>query len=93
MILVAISLVVLIGFAALAIDIGYFYHTKNQLQGAADAAALAGAIRLDTSSTPTSIAPRQEAWKLAWKTEQPVRLFILITNSSTNCDSPPTSGL
>lgn len=46
LVLVAISLVVILGFAALAIDLGYFYHTKNQLQGAADAAALAGAAAL-----------------------------------------------
>jgi len=32
LVLVAISLIVILGLAALAIDIGYFYHTKNQLQ-------------------------------------------------------------
>lgn len=47
LVLVALSLVVIIGFAALAIDVAYFYHTKHQLQGAADAAALAGAADLD----------------------------------------------
>jgi Flp pilus assembly protein TadG len=93
LVLVAISLVVLLGFAALAIDVGYFYHTKNQLQGAADAAALAGAIMLDTASTPTSIAPRQEAWKFACKNSAAGQAVYLVTNSSTNCDSPPTSGL
>jgi len=54
LVLVALSLVVLLGFAALAIDVGYFYHTKNQLQGAADASALAGAAALvgnDTTQT------------------------------------------
>jgi hypothetical protein len=42
-ILVAIFLPVLIGFAALAIDVGYMYTTKNELQNIADASALAGA--------------------------------------------------
>jgi Flp pilus assembly protein TadG len=40
-VIVAIVLAVLIGFAALAIDIGYLYATKNELQNIADAGALA----------------------------------------------------
>ena len=43
LVFVAICLVVLIGFAALAVDIGYMYATRNELQNVADAAALAGA--------------------------------------------------
>jgi len=39
----AISLVMLLGFAALAIDIGNLLVARNELQNAADAAALAGA--------------------------------------------------
>lgn len=45
-IIVAILLPVLIGFAALAVDVGYMYATRNELQNAADAAALAGATQL-----------------------------------------------
>lgn len=45
-IVVAVVLVMLIGFLALAIDIGYLYATKNELQNTADAAALAGAGEL-----------------------------------------------
>ena len=41
--LVAISLVVLGGFAAFGIDLGYMYSKQAQLQSAADAGALAGA--------------------------------------------------
>lgn len=55
-IIVAIMLFfVLIGIMALAIDVGYFYSTKNELQNIADAAALAGAGKLGniyTSMTP-----------------------------------------
>lgn len=44
---VAIMVVfVIIGMMALAIDVGYFHSTKNELQNIADAAALAGAGKL-----------------------------------------------
>ena len=38
----AISVTLLIGFAALAVDLGYVYVVRDQLQAAADAAAMAG---------------------------------------------------
>jgi Flp pilus assembly protein TadG len=44
--LAAIGLLSLLGFAALAIDVGYLFVVRNELQNAADAAALAGAGRL-----------------------------------------------
>ena len=43
LVLVVFLLVVFIGIAALAIDIGFLSTTKNELQNVADAAALAGA--------------------------------------------------
>jgi len=42
-ILFALSLFVLIGIGALAIDIGFLHTTRSELQNVADAAALAGA--------------------------------------------------
>jgi Flp pilus assembly protein TadG len=42
-IIVALSLLVLIGFGALAVDLGYVMMVKNEVQNAADAGALAGA--------------------------------------------------
>jgi len=45
-IVVAILIVVLLGFVALAVDIGYVMVARNELQNAADAAALAGARRM-----------------------------------------------
>lgn len=45
-VLIAIMLVMLIGFAALAVDIGYLYATRNELQNVADAAALAATRKL-----------------------------------------------
>jgi Flp pilus assembly protein TadG len=43
---VAILIVVFLGMTALAVDIGYLMVSRNELQNAADAAALAGARRL-----------------------------------------------
>lgn len=43
LVLVAILLIVFVGMAALAIDIGHLYLVRNELQNAADAGALAGA--------------------------------------------------
>ena len=41
--IVALALVALLGISAFAIDVGYAYYAKRQLQSATDAAALAGA--------------------------------------------------
>lgn len=50
LVLVAVSMIVILGLAALVIDLGYLYLTKNQLHVAADGAALAGAAQIvDTS--------------------------------------------
>ena len=48
-------LIVLVGMAALVIDVGSWYHAQRKLQTAADAAALAGAQHLPTqqSTAPT----------------------------------------
>lgn len=43
--------VMMIGFAAVAVDVGHLYFVRNELQNAADAAALAGANCLN--KTPT----------------------------------------
>lgn len=46
-IIVALSLVVLIGMLGLVLDLGHLYVTKTELQNAADAAALSGAKELN----------------------------------------------
>jgi hypothetical protein len=48
-VLVAICIVVLIGFAAIAVDLAYLYIVKGELQNAADSGALAGAQVLYTT--------------------------------------------
>ena len=45
LVLFALALVVLIGMAALGIDVGYMYSVRHDLQRCADAGALAGASR------------------------------------------------
>ena len=45
-VITAISIFVLVGIAALAIDVGYLYATRAETQNAADAASLAGAREL-----------------------------------------------
>jgi hypothetical protein len=47
-VIIAICLVMLVGFVALAIDVGHLYVARNELQNAADSGALAGAYNLFT---------------------------------------------
>ena len=49
-IIVSLLSMVLVGFAALAVDGGHLYWTRTQLQGAADAAALAGVVAIPTNT-------------------------------------------
>lgn len=55
----AIMIFSLIGFAALAIDIGHLYATRNELQNVADAAALAGAGYLGSVYKDLSFAEQE----------------------------------
>ncbi len=48
LVFVALTLVVLIGVMGLAIDIGYLRYMKRQIQTAADAGAIAGALELSS---------------------------------------------
>jgi len=45
---VALAMFVLLGFAALGVDVGFMYVTRNQLQRCADSGALAGASAFTT---------------------------------------------
>lgn len=45
-IIVAVLLMVFLGFAVLTVDLGHWYNVRRQLQSAADAAALAGCVDL-----------------------------------------------
>lgn len=92
---IAILLVALFAFVGLAIDIGYMYVTKTQLQNAADSAALAGAAKLTGEDDTSSAAfiqtdARREAWKFACNNKATLQNVFIQTNSSLNCTSPPS---
>ena len=53
---VALALVALLGVSAFAIDVGFAYYAKRQLQSATDAAALAGAQDLPNATTAVATA-------------------------------------
>lgn len=80
---VAIVIFVLIIFVVLAVDIGYMYVAKAQLQNAADAAALAGAGRLDNPSDFTQPVARSEA-KILGELNTVVPAGTLVTISNNN---------
>ena len=62
LVVVALLMVVLIGFMGLGIDLGYLRYMKRRLQQAADAAAIAGAQELSQcGSTPSCTALRAAA--------------------------------
>jgi len=59
---VAIMLVVLLGFVALAIDVGMIYAERRHMQNAADAGALAGARELCISGNKTQAEARAQEY-------------------------------
>ena len=54
--IMTLVLIALLGIGAFAIDVGYAYYAKRQLQSATDAAALAGAQDLPTATTAKATA-------------------------------------
>jgi Flp pilus assembly protein TadG len=64
-VIVAICMIVLLGSAAVAVDLGYTYLQKRRLQAAVDFALLAGAQKLPNSSSATSDA--QSFLNANWK--------------------------
>src|SRR6266702_6087104 len=76
-----IALVVLLGMAAVAIDMGYMYVNKANLQTAADSGALAGAGRLNKQPLANLTGARNGAKKFA-DTNFGLTLDTNITNDS-----------
>jgi hypothetical protein len=60
LIMFVLAATVLLGFTAMAIDIGLFYEDRRHLQNAADAAALAGVSELPTD--PSAAVSRAVEW-------------------------------
>ena len=55
-VLMVLMMVVLLGFAALVVDVGYAYYAHRSLQASADAAALAGSQELPNAANAVAIA-------------------------------------
>ena len=65
-IMVALTLFLMIGFAALAVDLSHLFVAKNELQNAADAGALAGARLLyDSNGQAINVNANQIAYDAA----------------------------
>jgi Flp pilus assembly protein TadG len=81
-IMVAIAIVVIFGFAVVAIDMSLIQLAKTQLQNAADAAALAGALVL-ANSNGDQTAATAEAIRIAGLNEavQDIHRPVVITDS------------
>jgi Flp pilus assembly protein TadG len=76
---VALFLVVLLGFAALAIDVARAFVVRNELQNAADAAALAGASALSGALTVSS---SSGPWNTADAAAQTTAKSVVVLNSA-----------
>ena len=72
-IMMAVSLTMLIGFAALAVDVGYVMLTKNELQNIADATALGGARWLGDRYSRMTYAQQQAYDAILGKSYQSFR--------------------
>jgi hypothetical protein len=60
--MVAVSLIALLGIAALAVDIGYLYHAQNELQVSTNAAATAGALDLSNNLSASQAVTDANLW-------------------------------
>jgi Flp pilus assembly protein TadG len=76
MVVVALSLVAIMGFAALVVDLGMLFTARSQAQGAADAAALAGASAfVDPVLPPTAFADEARQRAQNWNTDHGNRIL------------------
>jgi Flp pilus assembly protein TadG len=99
---VALSLVMIMGFSTLVVDVGNLYLVRNELQNAADAAALAGARHFYPSATSGATASSTPLWssaELEASTAAPDHTSnnVLITDYETrsgywDLNNPITSG-
>lgn len=101
LIMTAIELSLLIGFLALAADVGVLFHSKRHMQAAADAAATAGALQAmnDPANTDTSLNSAQRQATVAADAIAAAQ-SAAASNGYTNgqdgvvvtINTPPTSG-
>ena len=83
LVLTSLMMIAIIGFAALAVDIGFLYTSRRRMQTAADAAAITGATALRDGQSVNSAA----------KTGSSLNGFTDGQNSVTvTVNNPPSSG-
>lgn len=87
LVFIAVGLVVLLALAGLAIDLGYMYVAKGQLQNAADSAALAGAGRLDGTNSFAQYSARNAAVSFAQKNTAAGESVAISSNLSNSQNS------
>jgi hypothetical protein len=80
LVLTAVFLTVMLGMAAMVLDVGHWYHAKRELQAIADASALAAAQALP-NSTPTATS---DARAYAVTNGGPVPTVTFSTKTLTN---------
>ncbi|MBI3949405.1 MAG: Tad domain-containing protein [Acidobacteria bacterium] len=88
LLIAAAGLVALLGATALAVDIGYFFLVKNQLQNTADAAALAGAkgLIVEPQNYRDDGPAKQWAIEYAGKNKADTQPVILRPDEITFCN-------
>ena len=79
-----LSLVVMVGFAGLSIDVGYLQWQKRRIQSAADAAAMGGLRELELGQTDLVAAGRYDAGLNGFKNG--------VNNTTVTVNNPPTLG-
>jgi Flp pilus assembly protein TadG len=101
-VMVALMLFLLLALLGMAVDIAQMYFAKNQLQVAADAAALAGAGVLDGSALTLQTPARTSAWQFGCKNHaasNPKNVYLVAADPQANdpsateaqrCDNVPT---
>jgi Flp pilus assembly protein TadG len=84
LIMFALGLAVIMGFAALTIDVGLAYREKGNLQNAADSAALAGADELAATGSTSAAISQATSYLQKYGYQSP--------NQTISVHIPPTSG-
>ncbi|MGA7354760.1 MAG: pilus assembly protein TadG-related protein [Candidatus Cybelea sp.] len=87
--LIALCLAVLMGFAGIAVDVGYWEYQQREQQNAADAAALGGAQQLLYSTTGC---PNQSAANTAGQADAANNGFANGGNTTVTIANPSTIG-
>jgi len=91
-VIVAISLVVLVGVLGIVVDLGHLYVAKSQLQNAADAAALSGAKELNGNLAGVNNAVAKAIEAAHKNTFELHGQAVVITNANIRVGTCPDAG-